>query len=402
VNTNGSPRVLVVTGAYAPELSGGGLQARALIGALREHARFMVLTTSTDDALPKESEVDGVEVLRVAVDIRSRLSKVRAAFRMATLLMRHRSDFDLVHLHGFSRKAMLVVPIAHALGKKVVLTLHTAEEDEPDAVRALGRFAFACFKSIDLYVAISPRVADAYRAAGFPPARLAMGSNGIDLHRFQPAMPADRDALRTKLGLDDRRRWILFVGFFSRDKGPHVLFQAWRRLAAALRARSGLLFVGATESQYHEIDSTLAEEIRSGAAEAGASESVIFYGETAAVEECFRAADVFVFPSRREARGMALVEAMACGLPSIASRLPGATDHVEDGVSGLLVPPHDVDALAAALTCLLTDPQRAAALGRRAREAVEASFDIRRTSLPMVELYRSLIRGSTPAPGFAR
>jgi len=99
---------------------------------------------------------------------------------------------------------------------------------------------------------------------------------------------------------------------------------------------------------------------------------------------------------------MALVEAMACGLPSIASRLPGATDHVEDGVSGLLVPPHDVDALAAALTCLLTDAERAAGLGRRARQSVEASFDIRRTALPMVELYRQLIAGSAAAPGFAR
>jgi len=402
VSDLGSPRVLVVTGAYAPELSGGGLQARALVGALREHARFMVLTTSTDEALPKESEVDGVTVMRVAVDIRSPLSKIRAAVRMASVLVHHRNDFDLVHLHGFSRKAMLVVPIAHLLGKKVVLTLHTAEEDEPDAVKALGRLAFACFKSIDLYVAISPRLADAYRTAGFPAARLAMGSNGIDLRRFQPATPAERDALRAGLGLDGHRRWILFVGFFSRDKGPHVLFEAWRRLTAALRARTGLLYVGATESLYHEIDSTLADEIRAGAAEAGASDAVIFHGETAAVEDCFRAADIFVFPSRREARGMALVEAMACGLPSIASRLPGATDHVEDGVSGLLVPPHDVDALAAALTCLLTDAERAAGLGRRARQSVEASFDIRRTALPMVDLYRKLIAGSAAAPGFAR
>src|SRR5262249_13545450 len=152
---------------------------------------------------------------------------------------------------------------------------------------ALGRLAFACFKSVDLYVAISPRLADAYREAGFPPARLATASNGIDLERFRPARAGERDELRSALGLNATRQWILFVGFFSRDKGPHVLFQAWRRLAAALRASTGLLYVGATESQYYEIDATLADEIRAAAAEAGASDAVVFHGETARVEDCF-------------------------------------------------------------------------------------------------------------------
>ena len=134
-------------------------------------------------------------------------------------------------------------------------------------------------------------------------------------------------------GFDPNRRWILFVGFFSRDKGPRA-FEAWARLTPEERDRSGLLFVGAARSRYHEVDPGLAEAILADARARACSDRVILRDETPDIEEYYRAADILVFPSRREARGMTLVEAMACGLAVVASRLPGATDHVVDGETG--------------------------------------------------------------------
>ena len=87
---------------------------------------------------------------------------------------------------------------------------------------------------------------------------------------------------------------------------------------------------------------------------------------------------------------MVLIEAMACGLPAIASALPGATDHVEDGVTGLLVPPHDSAALAAALGRVIDDPVFARQLGTRARRAVETAFDIKQTATRMLDAYVTL------------
>ena len=390
------PRVLMVTGAFVPELSGGGLQCKAIVDALQDQARFLVLTTCTDSSLAREDDVDGTPVYRVYIDVRRAASKAAAAARMAQMLVRLRHRFDLVHLHGFSQKSMLVVPIARILGKKVVLTLHTAGQDEPNAVRDAGWLPYACYRSVDLFVAISPRVAGAYREAGLPASKLWTGSNGIDIIRFSPASPADRDALRRELGLDPRLAWLLFVGFFSRDKAPDVLFEAWRQLRADVRERCGLIYVGATRSRYHEVDASLASSIRSAAAECGASARVLFRGETPAIEQYFRAADVFVFPSRREARGMALVEAMACGLPSVASRLPGATDHVEDGVTGVMVNPGDAKACAAAIERLLDDRAFACALGRAARQAVADRFDIRHTARRMLDAYHH-VSGTGPA-----
>jgi glycosyltransferase involved in cell wall biosynthesis len=138
------------------------------------------------------------------------------------------------------------------------------------------------------------------------------------------------------LGHDAERPMVLFVGLFSHDKQPRVLFDAWLRLRDVHEADTSLVFVGATKSAYHEVDEGLADDMRAEAARRGLGDRVIFTGAVHNVHDYFRMADVFVLPSRREGLPVALMEAMSCGLPSVASRLPGATDLIGDGVSGLV------------------------------------------------------------------
>jgi glycosyltransferase involved in cell wall biosynthesis len=109
------------------------------------------------------------------------------------------------------------------------------------------------------------------------------------------------------------------------------------------------------------------------------------------MERYYRAADVFVLSSIREANPMALLEAMSCGLPCIASRIDGATDVIiEDGVNGRLVEKDDEPALAAALTQVLDNPEAAARLGARARETVASRYDIRQTAERWLDTYRTV------------
>jgi mannosyltransferase len=303
-----------------------------------------------------------------------------------------------VHLHGFSQKSILVVLLAKLSGKRIVLTLHTAGQDEPDSVRRQGRLAAWAYARADLYIAISAPLAASLVQAGVPPSRLWRGSNGLDLRRFRPADAGEQSGLRLALGLPQNGVLILFVGIFSADKGPHVLFDAWRRVAAGPGAASWLVYVGTTKSRYYEVDETLASDIRDIAEREGLAGRVVFVGETHAIEQYYRAADVFVFPTRREAFGMALVEAMASGLPCIASRLPGVTDDiVADGETGLLVEPHDVNALAAALARVLTDRAFAGRLGRAARQAVDPRFAIERTARLTLDAYRRVLNTPTTA-----
>ena len=384
-----TPRVLMITGAYYPEVSGGGLQCKAIVDALRSQARFAVLTTCTDSALPSDDEVNGTPVRRVYIDVSKPGSRVLAAVGFIRQFMALSSTFDIVHLHGYSQKSTLVVLLAKLFRKRVILTLHTAGQDEPASVKAQGTLAYWAYSHADLWIAISARLADSIARAGLPVARVWRGSNGLDVRRFRPAETGEQAVLRGKLHLPANGPVILFVGFFSADKGPHVLFEAWRRIAATAAAGSSLLFIGATTSSYFEVEPRLAHDIRHEAERDGLAGRVLFVEETHAIEEYYRASDIFVFPSRREAFGMALVEAMASGLACIASRLPGATDEIiTDHQTGVFVEPHDVPALSSALRQLLGDRRLAAELGRAARASVEQRFSIEQTAQRMLEAYR--------------
>ena len=140
----------MVTGAYHPELSGGGLQCQAIVDALGSEIAFAVLATCTDPSLPSVDEVDGTPVRRVSVDVTSRRSRLDAAVAFTRAFFALSSSFDLVHLHGFSQKSALAVLLAKLLGKPVVVTMHTAGQDEPAGVRTRSWLGYRAYRSADL------------------------------------------------------------------------------------------------------------------------------------------------------------------------------------------------------------------------------------------------------------
>src|SRR5258705_6687330 len=169
-----TPRVLLVTGAYYPEISAAGVVCRAVAAALDGRVRFSVVTTAVDPSLPAVEVVDDVPVYRVPVDVRSRVSKAGAAARLVWRLAERRQAFDLLHLHGCSRKNVAATLVARTLGKSIVLTLHTAGQDEPQIVRRTSHLGYWALTSADRVLSVSPYLSDRYRVAGLPEARLRL------------------------------------------------------------------------------------------------------------------------------------------------------------------------------------------------------------------------------------
>jgi glycosyltransferase involved in cell wall biosynthesis len=382
----------MVTGAYYPEISSGGLQCQLVAATIRDRASVEVLTTSTDSTLPPRETIEGVRVRRVHVDVSRRRSRLRATAVMLMRLARSMPRVDLVHIHGFSTKNVLVTAAAKLFGRPVVLSLHTAGHDEPAAVRAQGRLAWWAYSSADLYLSVSPALVDAFLAAGLAARRIRLVTNGIETRRFAPASAAERCDLRRRLGLPARLPIILFVGFFSREKQPHILVDAWLELQRDPALASTLLFVGATRSAYFEVDGTLETEMRAAARACGVEDRLVFVEPTHHIDDYYRAADIFALPSSREGLPVALLEAMSCGLPCVASRLPGATDAViADGDNGLLVPPGDAAALADALAALMRDPAGAQRLGVRARTTIEERYASGQVADAWLDAYRTVL-----------
>ena len=154
-------------------------------------------------------------------------------------------------------------------------------------------------------------------ASGVPVDRTHYVPNGVDTTRFRPASHSERIALRSRLGLPSGRLAV-YTGRLVSYKGLTLLLRVWCELCRS--GMSGtLVMVGAGSADMHNCEDALRRYVD----EHRLDDRVIFTGGVANVEDYLRAADVFVFPTEKEAFGVSLVEAMACGLPSVATRAGG-------------------------------------------------------------------------------
>jgi glycosyltransferase involved in cell wall biosynthesis len=380
----------MITGSYFPETTGAGLQCRALVGAIGGAARFAVLTTALDPSLPAHDDVDGVPVRRLLVSARSRVRRWLAAPRLIAACVAMARRADIVHLHGFSTKSRIVVAITRLLGKRVIIKMTSVGHDDPMAMRAKGARVFGSFARADRFVGVSPRFEELYAQSELPPDRFRLIPNGVDLDRFRPPTEGERAALRRMLGLPVDRPVVLFVGFFSHEKCPELAFDAWTD-AEGRAPQSTLVLVGQTRSDYYEIDEAIAPRIRRTAERLGRADRLVLVERAAAIEQFYRAADVFVLPTLREGLPNAVLEAMASGVACVVSRLPRVTDTlIADGVDGRLVEPGDRAGFASALSSLLADQPERDRLGAAARRTIQSRFGLAATAAQYLSLYREL------------
>src|SRR5262245_43033547 len=175
------PSVLMVTGAYFPELSGGGLQARAVMRALAGEARFTVLTTSIEPSLPARAVEDGVPIYRIHVNPRAVVSRILATVRFAAALIALRRQADVVNLHGFSKKAVLVALFCRLFRRPYVLTLQTGGHDEPATARRQGPLAAWGYGAADRHVSGGPGLSHAHRHPTPRVARSRQACRSVDV-----------------------------------------------------------------------------------------------------------------------------------------------------------------------------------------------------------------------------
>jgi glycosyltransferase involved in cell wall biosynthesis len=389
-----SPRVLMVTGAYYPELAGGSLQCRTLVLALRDRVRFSVLTTTAERSQARRSDVDGVPVYRVFVDPRARITKIMAAGRMLGLLPALVGGSDIFHFHGFTEKMVLLMAAAKSSGRRTVEKLTSLGWDDPVAIRRrpLGAVLAAAQARADRIVAMNPALRERCRRAGIADAAIVTIPNGVDIDRFSPADRDERAEIRRRLGLPAAACLVTFVGFWSAEKAPHLLFAAWREARRQSGVDAALLFIGSTDGSHPEVDPALVAGVRRQIDLDGVGSRVRFVEQTTDVASHLRASDIFVLPSSREGLSNALLEAMSTGLACVCADIPGVTDAViESGVNGWCLPPGDAPALAAVLATLFQDERTRHAAGGRARSTVLERFAIRSVADQYFMLYQQLM-----------
>jgi glycosyltransferase involved in cell wall biosynthesis len=241
---------------------------------------------------------------------------------------------------------------------------------------------FHALEEVDHLLTVSEAQRRTYERIGVPPELMTTVPNGA-----RPRGPGPgREAARAALGLDPRQRVVLTVGRLAVMKGQGALVAAVPALADRF-PDVGVVLLGSGH---------LHEELRAQADRLGVGDRVHLPGHRADARALLDAADVFVLPSRYEGMPLALLEAMDAGLPVVTTRAPGCTEVVADGVTGLLVPPEDPPALAAALARLLEDPALRQRMGRAGRLRYLECFTSAGTASRTVAVYeRELARART-------
>jgi glycosyltransferase involved in cell wall biosynthesis len=292
---------------------------------------------------------------------------------------------DVVHNHMYraeivGTRAALAVAERGRTRPYVVGTVHSSRIRSTDD-RALLR---ALTPRMDRLIAVSRAIVRKLEAEGRDSVRIELIHNGVDLSRYDHQEPCC--TLREEYGFPDDAQICGVVARLEPEKGHPTLLDAWPFVIERVPG-ARLLVVGegsrreALEDQAerlgllgHECEGDACVGTRS--ARPGAT--VVFTGRRDDVPAVTAALDVAVLPSYREAQGIVILEAMALGRPVVASRVGGIPEMITDGQTGLLVPPRDPGALAAAIVRLLTDHPLADTLGRAGHDMVHDRFCIER------------------------
>lgn len=208
--------------------------------------------------------------------------------------------------------------------------------------------------------------------------------SGVDIERFHPDEGA-RKKIRSELGVPQQACLLLFLGRLNRDKGILDLAQAFTRLASN-HSDVWLVMVGPDEGD-------ISAQLERSCGDAMAR--VRRVGYTTTPEHYMAAADVFVLPSYREGFGSVVIEAAACGIPAVASRIYGLTDAVEEDVTGLLHPPGNIAALYDSLARLCGDHALRTRMGAMARERAARDFSMASVTAALLAYYEKILNLET-------
>jgi glycosyltransferase involved in cell wall biosynthesis len=282
-------------------------------------------------------------------------------------LHRRKNTFDVIHAHMMEWPAFVAVSIGKKLGKPVVI-----KDSTMNGIFSITRYPDGKNKQQQIIhgahcVAMTKMIHHNLALAGVPETNISDIPNGIEITPF----PAKQHSWNNK---------VIFVGNLTQQpaKGIDVLLFAWKKVINKFPDATLTVAGGGDADAYQQFvrDNNI--------------NNVFFIGSQSNIRARLEESDIFVLPSRREGMSNALMEAMLCGLPVVATDVSGSQDLVDHGSSGLLVPVGDVQPLASALITMMNDPERAMEMGRKGYESIASKCDIKLVAAKYKELYAKL------------
>lgn len=403
------PRVYWLTSEFfPPQMGGTGIITARLADGLAERGfDVQVVTRQTEPPSPDWETIRKVRVRRLLPaglmkGVGWRAIPAMASFlaRLASLLITARARYDLVFISGMKTIPLIAVPFCRLLGRKCIIRIESpfeiAEPISAESLATMGslfgrrlsqlfmRAQRLALRRADRVIAISDEIAVRLRGLGCPEVDIVRIPNAIDLVKFTPVTAQERQLLRERLGFPGGMTIMLFVGRLSRAKGVMMLMHALPALVGR-HPDLYLVLVGGGRESWDDCEDEVVAFI--GAHQL--HDHIALTGPSAQVHQFLQAADLFVSPSDYEGFGLTTVEALACTLPVVATRVGVAGEVIEHDINGFLCPPKDPDAFSATIELALRERQRWPQIGSLGRRSA-ARFDVPRVIDQYVSLCREL------------
>jgi glycosyltransferase involved in cell wall biosynthesis len=315
--------------------------------------------------------------------------KGRLDFRTILQIRRFlgKQKIDIIHSHGYKSN---LYALAASLGTNLpkVTTCHNWLGDDPK-MKFYARLDKFFLNQFDRVIGVSDTVTQDILTHNISPNKVLTIYNGINVDSFTSQKKPDTDAIRKELGINNKCRVIGTVGRLSEEKGHSYLLKAAETVLQEY-PKVVFLIVGDGPLRQHLEDrsSQLTEIYASTTCAKGA---FIFAGVRKDMPAIYSLMDVFVLPSLTEGLPMVLLEAMASKKPVVATSVGAVPNVIEDGHSGLLVRPGDVNDLSQAIKHLLAHPEKASQLAEHARQKVKEQFSSQKMAQRYVGVYQNVL-----------
>lgn len=338
-------------------------------GLMKKGHRVWIATSGGN--LVESLKESGVKHITLNIRTKSELDCRIYFSLLAVSRMIKKNKIDVIHAQ--TRVTQVMAACLNKLsGKPFVSTCHGFFKPR------LSRRMFPCWG--ERVIAISEAVYEhLQKDFHVDSKRIVLIKNGIDLESFPLLTTQMKEMKRRAFGLDNQPT-IGIMARLSSVKGHDVLIEAMRMVVAQF-PQAKLLIVG---------EGRLERKLKEMVREFKLSENVVFYPVVNQSSDMLSLFDIFVMPSRQEGLGLSVMEAQAAGLPVVASKVGGLPSLIEDGRTGLLVPPDNPNVLAEAILLLLRNKDKAKEMGTRARDFIQKEFSSERMEEETVEVYKAV------------
>lgn len=381
-----SMKILMVIDRYFPVWGGAENQLRELSRRLlASGCKIIIITRRWKKDMLQYDVIDSIPVVRVGWPGCGQSETLRYILAMTYYLLCEGKKADVIHTHGAAALGAVGSLAAWFTGSRNIAKITTAGRIPKLQKNLLGFLIISLFKRSDAIVCMTSEIRKELEVISTSSHRVIQIPNAVNANRFYPLPDKERQRWRVDRGFGSQDPIVIFSGRFVYRKGIDVLINAWPYVITRY-PKARLIILG---SGHHQRDS-IEEQMRRKVSQESIT-NIYFIGDTRTPESYLSVGDIFVFPSRREGFPNAILEAMASGLATVASKIGGVTDLIENGKTGLIFPSENYKCLSEKIIYLLDRPVELDSIGKAAREKVLRNFSFKKIVAQYLTVYQTLI-----------